>query len=39
MIQRVQTILLFLITIAMGIALILPLWEKVGATPTDMAHL
>lgn len=39
MIQRVQTIFLFLITIAMGIALILPLWEKVGTTPTDMAHL
>lgn len=39
MIQRVQTIFLFLITIAMGIALIMPLWEKVGTTPTDMAQL
>ena len=39
MIQRIQTIFLFLITIAMGIALVTPLWEKVGSTPTDMAHL
>ncbi|AUD01193.1 DUF4293 domain-containing protein [Spirosoma pollinicola] len=39
MIQRVQTIFLFLITVAMGIALTNPLWEKAGATPAEMAHL
>ena len=39
MIQRVQTIFLFLIALAMGIALATPVWEKVGANPTEMAHL
>jgi hypothetical protein len=39
MIQRVQTIFLFLIAVAMGVALSTPLWEKSGAQPTSMAHL
>ncbi|RYF64975.1 MAG: DUF4293 family protein, partial [Cytophagaceae bacterium] len=39
MIQRVQTIFLFLITVAMGIALTNPLWEKAGKTSPEMAHL
>lgn len=39
MIQRVQTIFLFLIAVAMGVALANPLWEKVGTQPTEMAHL
>ncbi len=39
MIQRVQTIFLFLITIAMGVALSTPLWEKAGSTSPEMAHL
>ena len=39
MIQRVQTLFLFLIAVAMGVALANPLWEKVGAQPTEMAHL
>lgn len=39
MIQRVQTIFLFLITVAMGIALTNPLWEKVNLQPPTTAHL
>ena len=39
MIQRVQTIFLFLIAVAMGIALSNPIWEKAGATSAEMAHL
>lgn len=39
MIQRVQTIFLFLITVAMGIALTNPLWEKAGQKSSEMAHL
>lgn len=39
MIQRVQTIFLFLIAVAMGVALSNEIWEKIGATPTEMAHL
>lgn len=39
MIQRVQTIFLFLIAVAMGVALANPLWEKVGTQPSEMAHL
>lgn len=39
MIQRVQTLFLFLIAVAMGVALSNPLWEKVGTSPTEMAHL
>ncbi len=39
MIQRVQTLFLFLIAVAMGVALANPLWEKVGKQPTEMAHL
>ena len=39
MIQRVQTIFLFLIVVAMGIALANPLWEKSGAGSAEMASL
>jgi heme/copper-type cytochrome/quinol oxidase subunit 2 len=39
MIQRVQTIFLFLIAVAMVVALTNPLWEKVGPISTEMAHL
>ncbi|GAB3799267.1 DUF4293 domain-containing protein [Spirosoma humi] len=39
MIQRVQTIFLFLITVAMGIALTNPLWEKAGTKSPEMARL
>ena len=39
MIQRVQTIFLFLIALAMVAALTNPIWEKMGAVPTEMAHL
>ena len=39
MIQRVQTIFLFLITVAMGIALSNPIWEKAGLKSPEMAHL
>jgi len=39
MIQRVQTIFLFLIVVAMGIALSNPLWEKAGVRSTDIASL
>ncbi len=38
MIQRVQTIFLFLITVAMGIALTNPIWEKAGVQSPEMAH-
>ncbi|GAB4027148.1 DUF4293 domain-containing protein [Spirosoma koreense] len=39
MIQRVQTIFLFLIAIAMGVALANPIWEKAGTKLPEMAHL
>ena len=39
MIQRVQTIFLFLIVVAMGVALSNPLWEKAGARLPEMANL
>ncbi|WP_338873780.1 DUF4293 domain-containing protein [Spirosoma sp. SC4-14] len=39
MIQRVQTIFLFLIAVAMGVALANPIWEKPGLNPPAMAHL
>lgn len=39
MIQRIQTIFLFLIAVAMGVALANPLWEKAGTTSPEMAHL
>lgn len=39
MIQRIQTLFLFLIAVAMGVALANPLWEKLGASPSEMAHL
>ncbi|NEU65410.1 DUF4293 domain-containing protein [Spirosoma agri] len=39
MIQRVQTIFLFLIAVAMGVALSNPLWEKAGLKSPEMASL
>ncbi|MBC3784410.1 DUF4293 domain-containing protein [Spirosoma utsteinense] len=39
MIQRVQTIFLFLIVVAMGVALSNPLWEKTGANLSGLAQL
>lgn len=39
MLQRVQTIFLFLISVAMGVALLNPLWEKTGKVSTEMARL
>lgn len=39
MIQRVQTIFLFLIVVAMGVALANPLWEKAGAQSPELAQL
>ncbi|GAB3026161.1 DUF4293 domain-containing protein [Spirosoma pulveris] len=39
MIQRVQTIFLFLIVVAMGIALSNPIWEKVGTQSLETAKL
>ncbi|PRY45285.1 uncharacterized protein DUF4293 [Spirosoma oryzae] len=39
MIQRVQSIFLVLITICMVVALSNPIWEKMGAKPSEMAHL
>lgn len=39
MIQRVQTIFLFLIVVAMGIALANPLWEKTGRQTSERASL
>ncbi|MCX6214406.1 DUF4293 domain-containing protein [Spirosoma sp.] len=39
MIQRVQTIFLFLIVVAMGIALSNPIWEKIGTQSLETAKL
>jgi Domain of unknown function (DUF4293) len=39
MIQRVQTIFLFLIVVAMGVALSNPLWEKAGIHSSELASL
>lgn len=39
MIQRVQTIFLFLIVVAMGVALSSPLWEKSGVQSPELANL
>lgn len=39
MIQRIQTIFLFLIVVAMGVALSNPLWEKAGVRSSDLAQL
>ena len=39
MIQRVQTIFLFLIVVAMGVALTNPLWEKTGTQTSELASL
>ncbi|QIP11293.1 DUF4293 domain-containing protein [Spirosoma aureum] len=39
MIQRIQTIFLFLIAVAMGVALANPLWEKAGLQAPEMARL
>ena len=39
MIQRVQTIFLFLIVVAMSVALSNPLWEKAGVRSSELANL
>lgn len=39
MIQRIQTIFLFLIAVAMGVALANPIWEKMGRQLPEMARL
>lgn len=39
MIQRVQTLFLFLIAVAMGVALLNPIWQKTGSTVSEMAYL
>jgi Domain of unknown function (DUF4293) len=39
MIQRIQTIFLFLISVAMGVALASPIWQKTGLLPTEMAQM
>jgi glucan phosphoethanolaminetransferase (alkaline phosphatase superfamily) len=39
MIQRVQTLFLFLISVAMGVALLNPLWQKNGTNPSEIAQL
>ncbi|RIV22214.1 DUF4293 family protein [Fibrisoma montanum] len=39
MIQRVQTIFLFLITVAMGVALANPIWQKSGGSAVETAQL
>lgn len=39
MLQRIQTVFLFLIAVAMGVALANPIWEKSGTDPSDLARL
>ncbi|WP_421828373.1 DUF4293 domain-containing protein [Larkinella sp.] len=39
MLQRIQTIFLFLIVVSMALLLGFPIWEKTGATPTETASL
>ncbi|MCY7359221.1 MAG: DUF4293 domain-containing protein [Rudanella sp.] len=39
MLQRIQTIFLFLMAVAMGVALVNPIWQKSGINPSDMASL
>ena len=39
MIQRIQTIFLFLIVVAMGVALLNPIWEKTGKPFPEIAYL
>ena len=39
MIQRIQTIFLFLIVVAMGVALLNPIWEKAGKPFPEIASL
>jgi glucan phosphoethanolaminetransferase (alkaline phosphatase superfamily) len=39
MLQRIQTIFLALIAVAMVVALSTPLWEKSGVNPADLASL
>jgi glucan phosphoethanolaminetransferase (alkaline phosphatase superfamily) len=39
MLQRIQTIFLFLIVVSMGVVLGFPIWEKTGAGPTEIASL
>lgn len=39
MIQRIQTVFLFLIVVAMGVALLNPIWEKAGKPFPEKAYL
>lgn len=39
MIQRIQSVFLFLISASMGVALANPIWEKPGTQPGDEAEL
>ena len=39
MLQRIQTIFLFLMAVAMGVSLVNPIWQKSGVNPSDMAQL
>lgn len=39
MLQRIQTIFLFLMAVAMGVSLVNPIWEKSGVDPSDIARL
>jgi hypothetical protein len=39
MIQRIQSVFLFLISAAMGITLVNPIWEKAGLKPGEEAEL
>lgn len=39
MLQRVQTIFLFLISVAMGVTLLNPIWEKTGKASNEIARL
>jgi uncharacterized protein YacL len=39
MLQRIQTIFLFLMAVAIGVSLVNPIWEKSGVNPSDMARL
>lgn len=39
MLQRIQTIFLFLIVVSMGVLLGFPIWEKTGVGPTETARL
>ncbi|GAB3320646.1 DUF4293 domain-containing protein [Larkinella ripae] len=39
MLQRIQTIFLFLIVVCMGVVLGVPIWEKTGLNPNETARL